>query len=203
MYSARVRLFALGALVLVLVGVAYAQTVNRRTDVFNFVNGMQVNGIAVADGKGMKAATVVATFCGENAENGTIFQGPIAFTTPQPAIDATACDALTNATETSADARLFPAGAATLRPLHMSCITNATLGSGESIVATLRANAADVQAAGADFACTMGEAATTCVEEDNGDTYLAATALLSMQVVQASNNSDGDDLLCQVWFEVN
>lgn len=183
---------------------AYGQnTIRRTTEVFNFVNGYQIGGVAVADQYGLKRAVVLATFCGENAENGTIYQGPIPLTTPQPAIDATACDTLTNATETSADARLFPAGSATLRPLHMSCVTNATLGSGESIVATLRANAADVPAAGADFACTIGEAATTCVEEDNGDTYLAATALLSMQVAQASNNADGDDLLCLVWFEVN
>jgi hypothetical protein len=46
------------------------------------------------------------------------------------------------------------------------------------------------------------EAGTTCVTEAQGDTREAATSLWTMQFTEASNNADGDDGLCIVWFEV-
>lgn len=220
----KARHILIGAVTLVVAtaGLLVGQsTVQRDTVIRDFLNGIKLNGSTTITGSGTAgnaslvlptnsvgalehgSTGVMAVFCGENAENGTIYQGPIAFTTPQPAIDATACDTLTNATETSADARLFAAGSATLRPMHMACITNGTLGASETLTITLRADAADVTAAGADFACAMAASETTCVEEDNADAVYAATTLWSMQVVQASNNADADDTLCVVWFQVN
>lgn len=216
------KLLFTGLMLLALAVLAWAATITTRTDIWQFENGLRVckgcttiTGSTTAGNASVvlptssvgaleqNATTVAVVFCAELAENSTVYGGPIPLTTPPPALDATACDTLTHGTETSADARIFPSGSATLRPMHMSCVTAATLGSEESLVATLRDDAADYQAASADFACSIGEAALTCVEEDNGDTAEAAASLWTMQFTMASNNGDGEDGLCIVWFQVN
>lgn len=199
---------------------AYALTITpHRGERHDFYEGIRVTTIEAIDGTSTgNAALVLPTdavgalefqghtlkviFCGELAENGTIYMGPVPNTTGEPAIDATACDAQVNATEATADAVIMTG--AQVRPMGMECVTNATLGAGETIVVTLRASEASIQTTTAvDFACTMSVGETTCVRLQNGSGLLTTVAPVAIRAVMASNNADADDLKCAVWFNVN
>ena len=172
-------------------GLAWAVTTKRVTERYDFREGGGANGIA----------TVAVSYGAELAENGAIFAGPVPLTTPQPALDATGFDAQTSATEATADGPVF--GNSAIRPLKMVCITAATLAAGESIVITLRAAAASVQAGGSDFACTIGVAALGCETTVEGETFIPANTATALRAVMASNNADGEDVACVVYYQVD
>lgn len=138
---------------------------------------------------------VQVVFCGQNDENGTIYFAPTPLTSARPALADATCDGNDNATETTADAPVVVSY--TLTPKFMTCITNATLGTGESMVLTL--DAATVATA---MTCTIGEAATTCEFASATASQIAANTALALKAVETSNNSD-DDTFCVVTFAVN
>lgn len=158
---------------------------------------LPVNSIGILEQQG---GAVLVTYCGELAENGTIYFGPVPVTTASPALDGTDCDAQTSATENTADA-VFQAGSAQ-RPMHMWCVTNATLGAAETITVTLRGSAASIAANATDFACTIAEAGTTCQEADNGDTSISGSTPTAIRAVMQSDNGDGEDLKCVVAWNI-
>lgn len=186
---------------LLLASVAWSETTHRTSIVHHFRNGTILpNDDIQALEQG--SHTIVVSYGGELAENGTIFFGPVPLLTPQPAIDAATFDAQTNATEATADAPVL--ATATIRPMAMRCITNATLGASESIIVTLRTATETVLTAdGTGFACSIGTGATSCEEHDNGATMIAANAATALRGIMASDNGDGDDLSCLVWYAVD
>ncbi len=160
-----------------------------------FIEGtLEVDGAARLDG-GVSAVLDRVIFCGENAENGTIFFGPATALFGGDGSDyslgSVNCDALDNATEATADAPILTAAA--FQVMGFRCKTDGTLGAGESIVFTLRSAAADLTPS---VTCTISEAETECSDVTSTSTDVAAGATVAMKVVEASNNAD-DNAWCQ------
>ena len=134
-------------------------------------------------------ALVDIYFCGQNDENGTVYIGPVTNLALRETIGSTACDALDSATESTADA---PLGiGTTIYPKMLSCYTDGTLGSGETLAFQLRSAEASVTGT----ACSLTEAQTACSDLSTVGTSITASATLAVSVIQASNNSD-DNSLC-------
>ena len=134
-------------------------------------------------------------YCGQNDENNVIYHGPQAITEIEVALASATCDGFDNATEGTADV-VLSAGLA-MTPKYMRCTTAATLAAGESIIAQLRDDTADVTG----VTCTIGEAATECEVLVPTASAMAAGSATAMKVTQSSNNAD-DDLKCIVLFQV-
>lgn len=147
-------------------------------------------GSAELGGVGLRVA-----YCGQNDENNIIYQGPVGITAIEPALADATCDALDNGTEATADV-VLSAGLA-LSAKYMRCTTAATLAAGESIIAQLRDDTADVTG----VTCTIGEAATECEVLVPTASAIAAASATAMKVTQSSNNAD-DDLKCVVLYQV-
>lgn len=159
-----------------------------------------VNSVGPADLVGVYRQLI---FCGENAENGTIYFGPATGDFGGNGEDAsrggTVCDGLDNATESTADTAI----SALATKIHgIWCTSDATLGGGETITFVLRTaegNAATTDGAATTMTCAMAAGETECRVNTGTTTNIAANATLAMQVAQSSNNGDGDETWCSVF----
>lgn len=104
---------------------------------------------------------------------------------------STACDALDNTVEATAD---LVVSTLALKAHGMRCISDATQGAGESVVFTLRSAAADTTPV---ISCTIAEAATECRSNVATTTNIAAGATLAVKVVPTGDNAAGN-----VWCSV-
>jgi hypothetical protein len=139
--------------------------------------------------------TFEQVYCGQLDENGTIYFGAgnefaVGATVHTPG--STACDALDNATEATADAALLPLD---LKIYGMVCLTLGTLGSGETLVYSARSAEADLAD---DLTCTIAEGETYC-SDLGSSTTVTGGATVAIQAVQTSNNAD-DDGWCKIVF---
>lgn len=139
--------------------------------------------------------------CGELAENGTTFLGPstgqFGGNGADLSIGGTACDALDNVTEATADAPISPLAT---KINGMYCTTDGTLGASESIVYTLRtaaANAVTTDGAATTVTCTIGTGETACRSPSGTTTNIAAGATVAISATETSNNAD-DNGWCSV-----
>lgn len=140
--------------------------------------------------------------CGENAENGVTYFAPATapfggtWATPVN-LGSVGCDALDNTTEATADA---PISTLATKVHGMYCVTDGTLGAGESIVFTLRTaagNAVSKDGGSSTLTCTISEATTACRTNKGTSTNIAAGATVAMSVTETSNNAD-DNAWCSV-----
>lgn len=149
----------------------------------------QVNAI---DG-GAVIDTVI--LCGQADENGTIYLGPATAAFGGDGSDAsigsTACDALDNATEATADAPILTDTA--FKILGGICKTDGTLGASETLTFTFRSAAADTVP---QQTCSLSEGESDCSITTATTTDIAAGATIAAKAVQASDNSD-DNLWCR------
>ena len=150
----------------------------------------------VVGGAEMAAASLRVAYCGENAENGITYFGANGITVLEDALGSAGCDALDNGTEATADVVL--SAGLTMHPKYMRCITDGTLGSGETIVAQLRDDTADVTG----VTCTIAEAQTTCEVLVPTAAAVAAGSATAVKVTQTSNNAD-DNAKCVLLYSVN
>jgi hypothetical protein len=158
-----------------------------------------VNSVGPADVVGFYKELI---FCGQNAENGTIYDGPLTATFYGDGADATlgvaACDALDNATEGDADTSISTLAT----KIHgMWCRSNATLGGGETIDVTLRTaegDAVTTDGAASTITCQMAAGVTECRVNTGTTTNIGANATLAIKVVEVSNNADVDEIWCSV-----
>lgn len=142
-------------------------------------------------------------FCGENAENGTIYFGPSTGHFGGNGADlsqgGTACDALDNATEATADA---PISTLATKIHGLYCTTDATLGADETITFKLRTAEGDAVTTDGDattVGCIISEGESACRVNVGTTTNIAAGAAIAMSVVQVSDNSDGDESWCSTF----
>ncbi len=171
----------------------------RRTEsvVWNFVNGLEVAGVSVSSQvTGMPMDLV---YCGQAAENGTIYLSPTAGVNgvdfgdgADYSISGTACDALDGATETTQDLVVFPERG--FRVTGMYCQVAGTLGAAETVVFTYRAAAANVSPS---LTCTVSVGQRGCVALAASATTVGSNVATAMQAAETSDNAD-DDLWCQV-----
>lgn len=140
--------------------------------------------------------------CGENAENSTVYFGPATGPFGGDGSDisrgSAGCDALDNATESTADAAVSTLA---MKVHGFRCTSDATMGSGETQVFTLRTaegNAITTDGASTTLTCTIGEGATECRTNDSTTTNIAAGATVAMKVVAVDNNADGDESWCKL-----
>jgi len=138
--------------------------------------------------------------CGAAAENGTIYYGPATAVfggdgSTSYAIDSAACDALTNATEGTADAPIMTNVAFKITGLY--CVQNGTLGAGETVTFTVRSAEADTTPV---ISCSIAAGETDCRSLTGSTTDIAAGATIAIKAVQTSDNGDGDDHWCKVYF---
>lgn len=140
-------------------------------------------------------------FCGELAENSTTFLGPstgsMGGNGADLSIGSSACDALDNATEATADA---PISTLVTKVIGFRCVTDGTLGASETLTFTLRTAAADVvttDGAQTTLTCALAAGETECRAIAGSTTNIAASATLAMQATEASNNAD-DNAWCEV-----
>jgi hypothetical protein len=204
-------LLTLATLLLVSVSLLAAQsTIRKHTEIFDFVNGLRLNGsttITGASGTGDSAVVLPANSIGPSELTGLvrslIFCGDDAGTTTTnylgPALDSaydgkhtdssiggTYCKTLDSTTEATADA---PVSTLAVKALGLRCISTATQGSGESITFTLRTGAADTVPV---VSCTIGVSATECRTNTATTTNIAAGATMAVKVVPSGNNAAAD-----------
>ena len=145
------------------------------------------------DGGGV-VDTVIA--CGQADESGTIYMGPATAAFGGDGSDAsiggTACDALDDATEGTADAPIVTNVA--FKILGALCTTDGTLGAGETVVFSLRTAAAATVPA---QTCTVSEAESDCSITTATTTDVAAGATIAVKAVQSGDNAD-DNLWCRL-----
>jgi len=137
-------------------------------------------------------------FCGQAAENDTIYYGPATAVfggdgSASYAISSAACDALDNATEATADAPIFTNVAFKITGLY--CKQSGTLGAGESATFTVRSATADTTPA---ISCVISAGETDCRSLTGSTTDITAGATVAVKAVQVSNNTD-DDHWCKVY----
>jgi len=159
-------------------------------------NGEVVLPAASISAAELMAATLRVSYCGQLAENGTIYLGTPALTAVEPALADATCDALDSGTESTADV-ILSAGL-TLYPKYMRCTSNGTLGSGETIVAQLRDDTTSVTG----LTCTIAEAQTECEVLLPDAAAIVAGSATAVRAIETSNNSD-DDLKCMVLYDVH
>ena len=136
-------------------------------------------------------------FCGQNANNSTIYGGPIvAFLggdyTASGAIGGTVCDALDNATEATADAPLGFANTA-FKILGMICEVDTSGANGLTL--TLRDDAADIVPS---VTCTIATGQTTCTSVVASTTDVAAGSAMAIKSVTTTDLSL-NDFWCKVF----
>lgn len=140
-------------------------------------------------------ATLRYSYCGQNAENGTIYVGGPVLTAVEPTLADATCDGFDNATEGTADI-VLSAGLA-LTPKYMRCILNGTLGAAETVVFQLRDDTANVTG----VTCSLAVGETVCEVLTPTASAIAAGSATAVSVVQSSDNSD-DDSKCVVLYQV-
>ena len=150
----------------------------------NFVNGLSPRG-------GLQVI-----YCGQNAENGTIYFSPQPITSVAAVLADTVCDALDGGTEATQD--LVLSATTGLRPIHMACITDATLGSGETLAFQLRASEASIP----DMSCSLAASETACDVSVDGRWIVGPSVPTAVQAIQVSNNSD-DNAKCVVTYAIH
>lgn len=134
--------------------------------------------------------------CGQQANNGTIYMGPelgsIDGTHTDGSIGGTACDALDNATEATADA---PIGFANngFKVYGMLCEVSDSGSNGVTI--TGRSAAANLSPS---MSCTIATGDTSCVDVLASPASIAADATVAIQVVNTEDLSL-QDAWCK-WF---
>jgi hypothetical protein len=187
---------------------------NARTDIFDFLNGFQLNGGTVitgttgaqnsavvlpansVGGAELSGAPIELIYCGQADENGTIYLSPTAGVNGVDlgdgvdySISGTACDGLDGATEATQDLILFPEVAFKIMGGYCQQAGAEALGAGETIVFHYRAAAANVTP---DLTCTISEAQRGCAIATGTTTNIAANAATAVQAVMTSNNTDSD-----------
>ena len=179
-------------LVVTVVALVWAQSRYRTNQRYVFPNGIELGSTA---GSQLGGGTLRVSYCGELAENGTTYLGPAELTTVEPALAGTACDALDNTTEATADVVL--SAAQTLYPRYMRCITDGTLGAGETLAFQLRDDAASVTG----VTCSLAVGETICEVYTPTAGAIAAGSATAVRATQASNNTD-DNGKCIVLYAV-
>ena|SRR5688500_15610718 len=177
----------LGALLLIIMSIASLATAQgrmRETEFYNFQNGMS------------PIAGFRANYCGQHDENGVIYLSPGGFTVVEPVLADATCDGRDGATEATQD--LGWTANAAFRPIYMHCLTNATLGAGETIVFQLRIDGADVPG----MRCSLAVAGLVCDAKVAGRHKLPKGGQSAVQVTQVSDNAD-DDSKCIVIYAID
>ncbi len=198
-----------GLALLVFTWGADAQPITNRVDGNVLITGtLQVNGGSAAaggislpensiDGDEFNANPIAVIACGELAENGTTFMGPStgAFggNGADLSIGSTACDALDNTTEATADAPIMTNVAFKVTGLY--CKTDGTLGAAETLTFAVRSAAA---ATTPSVTCAIIEAQSDCRSVVGTTTDIAAGATLAVSAIEVSNNAD-DNGWCLVF----
>lgn len=136
-------------------------------------------------------------FCGQNANSGTIYGGPVtAFLggdyTTSYAIGTAGCDALDNATEGAAAAPLGFANTG-LKVLGMHCEVDTSGSNGVTL--TLRSAEADLTPS---VTCTIATGSTTCTSTTASTTDIAANATMAVKSVTTEDLST-NDFWCKVY----
>lgn len=175
------------------VSLAWGQSRHRTNQRYIFENGIELG--TGGGGSQIGGGSLRVAYCGELAENGTTYMGPAELTTVEPALAGTACDALDNTTEATADV-VLTAGR-TLYPRYMRCITDGTLGAGETLAFQLRDDTTNVTG----VTCSLVEAGTICEVYTPEAPGMAAGSASAVRAIEASNNAD-DNGKCVVVFQV-
>lgn len=183
------------------------------SNVYDFLSGFRLNGgTVITGGPGAQDSAVVlpansvggaevsgmymqAVFCGEAAENGTVFLGP-ALTSlggagDDTTIGGTVCDTLESGTEATADGPLF--AQVPYKIMGLYCRIDGTLAGTETVVFTMRSAAADTTPV---LTCTVAAGQTDCRTLTGTTTNIAAGATVAVQMTQTSNNADGENGRC-------
>jgi hypothetical protein len=194
---------------------AQAGAHNPRTDLWDFLNGIQLGGGTVITGTTgaqdsavnlpansvgggeMSGVQFNVILCGQAAENAEIFLGPATTVlggdaSTDTSIGSAACDALDDATEATADAPLF--ANIPFKIMGLYCRTDGTLGVGETVVFKTRSAEADTTPS---ITCTIGATQTDCRSLLGSTTNVAAGATVAISATQTSNNAD-DNLKCNM-----
>jgi len=142
--------------------------------------------------------TDILYFCGQQANNGTIYFAPVlAFLTGDFSaayvMGDAQCDALDNATEATIDEPIGYANTS-FKVLGMMCEASSTGSNG--VAFTLRSAAADLTPS---MTCTVATGATSCTSVTSSTTDVAAGATLAMQVVNTEDLSLQDGW-CKVYI---
>lgn len=134
--------------------------------------------------------------CGQQADNGTIYMGPglgeLDGTQTVLTIGGTACNALDNATEATADAPIGFANNA-FKVYGMLCEVSSSGSNGVTI--TGRSAAADLSPS---MSCTVATTETSCVDVLATPATVAAGATIAIKVVNTEDLS-AQDAWCR-WF---
>jgi hypothetical protein len=146
----------------------------------------------------LAAMVDVVHFCGQQANNGTIYFGPVtAFLTGDYSsayvMGDAQCNALDNATEATADAPVGY-GNTSFKVLGMMCEASSSGSNGVSF--TLRSAEADLTPS---VTCTVATGETTCSTVTASTTDVAAGATLAMKVVNTEDLS-AQDGWCKVFI---
>jgi hypothetical protein len=216
----RSRWFTPSLLLLALLGgAAYlwaqAGAHNPRTDLWDFLNGIQLGGGTVITGTtGAQDSAVVlptnsvggteqsgirmiAPFCGDGPnQTGTTYLGPALAAFTGDGSDASngsaACQALDSADEPTADGPLFANVA--FKANAMYCLTGQALGAAETNTFTLRSAAANTTPV---ISCTISTGQTDCRSLTGTTTNIAAGAPAAIKADHVGDNN-GDDFKCYV-----
>lgn len=140
-------------------------------------------------------------FCGQAAENGTIYLSPAAGVNGVDlgdgvdySISSAACDGLDGATESTQDLIIFPEVAAKVMGMYCQQAGAEALGAGETIVLSVRSGELELTPA---ITCTISEGQRGCRTLTGSTTDIAANATWAVKAVMTSNNTD-QDLWCSV-----
>lgn len=170
----------LGAILLLAASLtAWAQSTEYRDVYTNFTKGISPRG------------SMRTTYCGQNAENGTIYFSPVTITSVEPVLADATCDGLDGATEATQDVLIT---SHRMRPIYFRCLTNGTLGAGETMAFQVRFGEADVSGLG----CTMAAGETVCSVLTRGDRVVQPMPT-AVRVTQVSDNADDDSKCILIW----
>lgn len=136
-------------------------------------------------------------FCGDNANDGTIYGGPNTTLlggdySASSALNSAACQALDSATEATADAALFANTA--FKVDGMFCKVDSSGSNG--VTFTLRSAEADTTPA---ISCTIATSETTCTSTTGSTTDIAAGATVAVKSVTTEDLST-NDFWCKVFI---
>lgn len=130
-------------------------------------------------------------FCGQQANNGTIYLGPADDSYDagggEYAIGGVACDALDSATEATADGPISIASNNAIKVTGMTCKASSSGSNG--VAFTLRTGAA---ATTPSIGCTVATSATTCTDNAFTTTDIVAGATMAVRAVNTEDLSAQD-----------
>jgi hypothetical protein len=207
-------LVGIGILGIAVVVVGQA-THNARSEVFDFLNGIQLNGGTVitcttgaqnsavvlpansVGGAEQSGVRMIAPFCGDGPNTtGTTYLGPALAAFSGDGSDASngsaACQGFDSADEATADGPLFANVA--FKANGMYCLTGQALGAAETNTFTLRSAVADTTPV---ISCTISTGQTDCRSLTGTTTSIAAGATVSIKADHVGDNN-ADDFKCYV-----